>query len=371
MYWVSVHNHNTEVEDHKRLEIGSQYLMGDIEAGMALSDLACEAKATAVEQGEFEETFDPEKHKTVLFLFHGCIGDTIFLEPVFRKINEIYPSIYLVPITGKPNFGVLDNEPSVSIQVPYPIPRNGIHKGDFLVDLSKCFHPATEGVNELHPTDLYIRLLKSKGFNIELTDEEKRPKYHITEEEKAWAEEQYPRNKKKRLGVQMVASGKYRTYKPQLTCDSIIPLALDGWECFLFGTPKSFNITIKEIVKDRVIDLSEKKYSIRETAAIMSTCDVFLGQDSGLTHLAGALNIPTVAVYAAYPWQIRTKYHPKCYSIQANASCSPCFHYTKYPKGDFPFNKPCYDIRECIALNEIEPKRITTKIKKQYETYYL
>ena len=41
--------------------------------------------------------------------------------------------------------------------------------------------------------------------------------------------------------------------------------------------------------------------SIRETAAIMACCDVILTPDTGLFHLAGALDLPTVAYFGAFP----------------------------------------------------------------------
>lgn len=52
---------------------------------------------------------------------------------------------------------------------------------------------------------------------------------------------------------------------------------------------------------DRVVDRSGR-LDLRHTAALLSVCDLYVGVDTGPTHLAGAVGVPMVALYhAAYP----------------------------------------------------------------------
>jgi ADP-heptose:LPS heptosyltransferase len=57
---------------------------------------------------------------------------------------------------------------------------------------------------------------------------------------------------------------------------------------------------------------------LRETAAILAEMDLYVGVDTGPTHLAGALGIPMVALYhAAYPGRyLAPRQHPRCRVIE-------------------------------------------------------
>jgi len=86
---------------------------------------------------------------------------------------------------------------------------------------------------------------------------------------------------------------------------------------------------IKNLVKRGVYDISMK--NIRETAAIMAHCKVFVTNDSGLMHLAAALSIRTVALFGPTnprwvgPWGVENKI------ITLGLPCSPCFYYSPKP----------------------------------------
>ncbi len=45
--------------------------------------------------------------------------------------------------------------------------------------------------------------------------------------------------------------------------------------------------------------------SVRETAAVLSYCDLYIGNDSGLAHVAAAVGIPQVVIYGVVPWYQR------------------------------------------------------------------
>ncbi len=60
--------------------------------------------------------------------------------------------------------------------------------------------------------------------------------------------------------------------------------------------------------------------SLRESAALMKTLDLYIGVDTGPTHIAGALQVPMVALYhAQYPGRnLMPLDHPRCTAIQAD-----------------------------------------------------
>lgn len=58
--------------------------------------------------------------------------------------------------------------------------------------------------------------------------------------------------------------------------------------------------------------------SLRETAAVLGELDLYVGVDTGPTHLAGALGMPMVALYhAAYPGRfLAPRQHPACCVVE-------------------------------------------------------
>lgn len=95
---------------------------------------------------------------------------------------------------------------------------------------------------------------------------------------------------------------------------------------------------------------------IRALAAIMACCNIFIGLDSGPTHLALAMGIPTIALYGPNPPDFVGPYKPraKCRSIfKDGLDCRPCLR-----------NECINKINGISACMEaIYPEEIITNIK--------
>ena len=64
--------------------------------------------------------------------------------------------------------------------------------------------------------------------------------------------------------------------------------------------------------------------NIGELIALLSLCDGFIGNDSGCMHLAGALGIPTVAIFGSTNPNRTGPLGPKTRVIYRKLECSPC-----------------------------------------------
>jgi heptosyltransferase-3 len=64
--------------------------------------------------------------------------------------------------------------------------------------------------------------------------------------------------------------------------------------------------------------LAAGRLSLRQSAALMAELDLYIGVDTGPTHIAGALGIPMVALYhCAYPGRnLAPLQHPACVAIE-------------------------------------------------------
>lgn len=75
----------------------------------------------------------------------------------------------------------------------------------------------------------------------------------------------------------------------------------------------------KKIGKERCLSIAGC-VSMRQNAAIMAHLSLYVGVDTGPTHLAGALGIPMVALYHSF--------HPGCYLAPLH---HPCCHVIEHP----------------------------------------
>ena len=64
--------------------------------------------------------------------------------------------------------------------------------------------------------------------------------------------------------------------------------------------------------------------NIGELIALLSLCDGFIGNDSGCMHIAGALGIPTVAIFGSTNPNRTGPMGPKTRVIYRKLECSPC-----------------------------------------------
>ena len=71
--------------------------------------------------------------------------------------------------------------------------------------------------------------------------------------------------------------------------------------------------------------------SLRESAAIMKRCNLFVTNDSSQMHIAAAMQLKVVAIVGPtnknyiYPWKTEHK------MASLNLDCSPCFFYSPKP----------------------------------------
>ena len=107
------------------------------------------------------------------------------------------------------------------------------------------------------------------------------------------------------------------------------------------------------------LDLVGKFQDIRETAYMISKCDIFISLDSGLSHIANALHIPTIALFGP---TIPSKNHPwnPGYNIISSNSCKsrPCYFTERY--ASCKDNKCMQD----ISINEIIEYITKTRTRK-------
>jgi heptosyltransferase-2 len=113
----------------------------------------------------------------------------------------------------------------------------------------------------------------------------------------------------------------------------------------LFGSREDRQTTdlVEQHTRHPLINLAGKT-NLKEAIAVISRCTLFISNDSGLMHIAGALNIPTIAIFGSTNPVTTSPVGDRSVVIYKGASCSPCL------KETCPTDFRCMDM---ISVEEV------------------
>jgi heptosyltransferase II len=99
-----------------------------------------------------------------------------------------------------------------------------------------------------------------------------------------------------------------------------------GWEVWLFGSQKDMPVTgeINALTDGKCFDLGGKT-TLDEAIDLMSLTTSVVSNDSGLMHIAAALDKPLVAVYGSSDPHHTPPMSEKAFIAYLGLSCGPCF----------------------------------------------
>ena len=98
------------------------------------------------------------------------------------------------------------------------------------------------------------------------------------------------------------------------------------WQVWLFGSEKDADITrqINHLTRGQCLDLGGRT-SLAEAIDLMALCSAVLSNDSGLMHVAAALDKSLVALYGSSDPGFTPPLSAKAKVVSLNLECSPCF----------------------------------------------
>ena len=94
----------------------------------------------------------------------------------------------------------------------------------------------------------------------------------------------------------------------------------------LFGSDKDIPVTsqINQLTQNKCVDLAGKT-KLDEAIDLMSLCDTVISNDSGLMHIAAALNKTLIAIFGSSDPYHTPPMHPNAVIEYLGLECSPCF----------------------------------------------
>ena len=100
----------------------------------------------------------------------------------------------------------------------------------------------------------------------------------------------------------------------------------NGWQVLLFGSDKDVPVTshINHLTQNKCVDLGGKT-KLGEAIDLMSICDTVISNDSGLMHVAAALNKKLIAIFGSSDPYHTPPMQPDAVIEYLAVNCSPCF----------------------------------------------
>lgn len=258
---------------------------------------------------------------SLLIIRAGALGDTLMLMPLIHALRKRY---FITVLGREPGLGYL--EPYVDKCID--MERGGWHSlftGDikdklkfphadyvtaFISDpdntvsdtLRKhmpestihCFTPFPEHKPENHIALYMACALQSAGFPIDCRSV-------INEAFKSPLIQAHKVSRKKMV-LHPGSGSESKNYSPQLWCDLLSDIRKEAFSrkmdiCFLLGSAE-------EAIKEAIIGIAEKNKvetfiypQKKELLSILNSAHLYIGHDSGITHLAAMLGVNTIALY--------------------------------------------------------------------------
>ncbi len=256
----------------------------------------------------------------------GGMGDILMQSAIARELKKQNPHSHIVYQVPEKYLSIPKHNPYVDeaqiVEVPFV-------KGAYDRTI-KLSNPCPASVYELvkkditkSRTDLF---LEASGIK---KAEDKSLCYQVRIEEKKWAAEFLKGNKaenKIKIGFELRSIEDRRDWVRWKELADLIYRDIKDVQIFIFDHD------IPMAWKDkRVINVCG--YPLEDVAAIIETLDLIIGPDSGLLHLAGALQTPILGLFGAIPPFLRLNDYSNADWIwhQPHKEC-PCWY--SFPCGD-------------------------------------
>lgn len=153
------------------------------------------------------------------------------------------------------------------------------------------------------------------------------PKLNITEDEQTSLRQKFGLSESNKLAV-LCPGAEYGEAKrwPTEHYAKLAKLLIDeNWQVCLSGSDKDASITqaIKQLTP-QCLDLAGQT-SLKEVTVLLSLADQVISNDSGLMHIAAAVDAPVIAIYGSSDPNFTPPLNDKAQIISLNLECSPCF----------------------------------------------
>jgi len=295
---------------------------------------------------QYSGPFPP--NTTILVVRDTGFGDVLLITPLVRKLKALGAIVDVM--CNRENMLIFDHNPYVRRVFSLQEDNQKRDRWDITLDLRMVVENLELAGTHDHRVDAFCKVA-----DIEAGDD-KHLDFYLTESEIVWGKDwvSLMRGDQHTTIAYNWTSSRYNRNWGESTHRAVLNhLCTLGYSCIVTHTTKLDLSSYHPSIINASGDLS-----MRELAAVLKASDVVLTPDTGIFHLAGSLDCPTVAYFGAMDVTERET-HTKLVTIDARHNCAryPCRQY-------FCMNKADDDQPHCL---DIPPAEVVSAIEKILE----
>lgn len=334
------------------------------EAGLSVPDVEI-LPSNDFSLQHIEKILRGEELSVCIIHARGGIGDVLMTTPTIRAIKKRYKcKITYVTDFGYLNGVLLDTlQYNPDIETIVDIGTQPYENFDLVIDLTMCCFPFEKPkYPPINRIDLFARHaglpeLDNTSLFYKVTDKEK-------EWASVWLQKRGSRLGQKLLVVQLFASNPRRS--PNL---NMIKRAI--------GIMTKVQPNLRAILLTHTTDFEKtplnlhncflaENFNVRDIAALVDKADIVLAPDSGVLHIAGALNKPLIGLFGPTDPRARINHYPNSLAIcpGLDLACWPCWYDTQGACGMACWNQVSEDT---IAQTVLAVLNQTVNIQSERE----
>jgi len=206
-----------------------------------------------------------------------------------------------------------------------------------------------------------VHLVDSFAVGMSIVPKSRQPRLNVGAAEKRWGRQQI-RNRSEKDCIIAIHTGPTWLVRewPENHWRALVALVTKRLSCDVLQLGASQHTAKGQMETVRIpgaIDCLDQ-FSILETAAILSQCQLLIGIDSGLLHLAGAAGTKTVGIFGAVLGSCRLPVETPSAVVQAKVDCTGCHHLPQqlHWQDGCPFNITC--------MQQIQPEDVLIAVTK-------
>ncbi|MDE0483776.1 MAG: glycosyltransferase family 9 protein [Candidatus Poribacteria bacterium] len=296
--------------------------------------------------------------KKILVFSFSFIGDAVLSTAVIQPLRAHFPNAHITFLVGPSAFNLFANDPQLDTTLLYDNQREhtGLkgrinlikslrrEKFDLVINLRDSFTArciGTEhwglvrGDRERHAVTRYLEVLSKQG--VDTTDAQ--PYLQLTETEQATAHnflaEAGVTSERLLIGIHPGGNWEYKLWSAEKYAQLATGLSKQkNATILLFAGPNEQELQSQVADMMDISPILVETENLREVAALIAACDVYIGNDTGPMHIAAAVRTPVIALFGSTNHIRSGPYGDKHIIVQSgmDLGCNPC-HPGRHPGG--------------------------------------
>ncbi|MGQ9609640.1 MAG: glycosyltransferase family 9 protein [bacterium] len=325
------------------------------------------------------------KYKNILVFSFSRIGDVVLSTAVVPPLKRTFPDARISFLVGPRSWEILWGDTRISELIIYD--SKGVHKGltgklklieklrskkfDLVVDLRDSFlshllgarHwglPLMERFNpeyrQLHAVDRYLNVLQINGIKDILSLPEIQILPYEKDEARKFLLQRGVKDKDSLIAIHPGGSWRYKLWPVQNFAElgDIIAQKYSA-KVLVFTGPDEIELQdqMSKIMKFKPIFI--KNIGLRQLAAIIQRCQLYIGNDTGPMHIAVAVGTKVISIFGSTDAMRSGPYGNGHIVISKKIDCSPCH----------PGNHPGRCNRgSCAAIDSIQLDQVANIVER-------